>query len=326
MRMPVRMRASEDPVASGATLAQAGMLVGPYRLLREIGTGGMGAVWLAERADGMLKRRVALKLPRLAWDIPGLAGRMERERDILAELEHQNIARLYDAGVDAQGRPYLAMEYVEGRPLDVYCREHGLGVQERLGLFLQVARAVAHAHARLVVHRDLKPTNILVTSDGSVRLLDFGIAKLLEGEVGRESANESLLTQLGGRALTPDYASPEQIRGQAITVAVDIYSLGVVLYELLTGERPYKVASAAMLEDAVVRLEAPLASSVAHDKARARELRGDLDTIVAKALKKSSAPAGRSRSNRVWCSRRAGARDRIRASVIRKSSLTGDIA
>jgi serine/threonine-protein kinase len=153
-------------------------LVGPYRLLREIGTGGMGAVWLAERADGSLKRQVALKLPRAMWS-PGLAQRMARERDILAALEHPNIARLYDAGNDAPGRPFLALEYVEGEPIDAYCRQRSLNLKARLQLLLQVAHAVAFAHSRLVVHRDLKPSNILVTADGQVRLLDFGIAKLM---------------------------------------------------------------------------------------------------------------------------------------------------
>jgi len=291
MRAPVRLRGTGDGVPVGSTATQTGMLVGPYRLVREIGAGGMGAVWLAERADGILKRRIALKLPRLNWDTPGLARRMERERDILAGLEHPNIARLYDAGVDAQGRPYLAMEYVEGRPLDVHCNEHALGVRDCIGLFLQVARAVAHAHARLVVHRDLKPSNILVTADGSIRLLDFGVAKLIEGDAGKESANETHLTLVAGRALTPDYAAPEQIRGEVITVAVDVYSLAVVLYQLLAGQRPYRLRmdSGIELEDAIARLEIPLSSTVAIDKARARQLRGDLDTILAMALKKEPA-------------------------------------
>jgi serine/threonine-protein kinase len=288
MRKPVRLRGTASGVVLETAIAQAGMVVGPFRLLREIGVGGMGAVWLAERADGMLRRRVALKLPRLNWDTAGLADRMARERDILGDLEHPNIARLYDAGVDAHGRPYLAMEYVEGQPLDAYCNERGLAVRDRLELFLQVARAVTHAHARLIVHRDLKPSNILVTGEGDVRLLDFGIAKLIQGDTGAESASESRLTRLAGRALTPEYASPEQIRGEAITVAVDVYSLGIVLYELLTGQRPYRLdsSSTAALEDAVLRVDAPTASTVALDKARARQLRGDLDTILAKALKK----------------------------------------
>ncbi|MEP7328090.1 MAG: protein kinase [Betaproteobacteria bacterium] len=293
MRMPVRLRdiVHEDPAGNAA--AQLGTIIGPYRLLREIGTGGMGSVWLAERHDGMLKRRVAVKLPRLHWDIRGLAERMARERDILAALEHPNIARLYDAGVDDQGRPYLAMEYVEGRPLGVYCNECLPDVPQRLTLFLQIARAVAHAHARLVVHRDLKPSNILVTAEGGVRLLDFGVAKLIEGETGKESANETHLTQLAGRALTPDYAAPEQIRGEAITVAVDVYSLGVVLYELLTGHRPYNLETSSPLamQDALAHLVIPAASTSVPEKHLAHQLRGDLDTILAKALK--SAPTER---------------------------------
>jgi serine/threonine-protein kinase len=232
-------------------------------------------------------RRVALKLPWLAWDGAGLADRLARERDILAALEHPNIARLYDAGVDARGLPYLAMEYVDGAPLDVYCNERHLGVHARIGLFLQVARAVAHAHARLIVHRDLKPSNILVTPDGTVRLLDFGVAKLIEGEAGRESAQETRLTQFAGRALTPDYAAPEHVRGEPITVAVDVYSLGVVLYELLAGERPYRIAPGPGLADALERVETRPASERVADRAWRQQLRGDLDTILAKALKKA---------------------------------------
>ena len=260
--------------------------IGWYRLVRELGTGGMGAVWLAERADGTLKRQVALKLPRAAWS-RGLAERMARERDILAALEHPNIARLYDAGTDSQGRPYLALEFVEGQSIDAYCREHGLSVRSRLHLLLDVARAVAFAHSRLVIHRDLKPSNILVTADGQVRLLDFGIAKLIEGD----SAKETQLTQLAGRVLTPDYASPEQIRGEPIGTTSDVYSLGVVAYELLTGARPYKLkrGSAAELEEAITMIEAPLASSVATEPATKKQLKGDLEAILNQALRKSAA-------------------------------------
>jgi len=209
---------------------------------------------------------------------------MARERDILAALEHPHIARLYDAGTDAQGRPFLALEYVEGQPIDVYCRERSLGIEARLQLLLQVAQAVAFAHSRLVVHRDLKPSNILVTADGQVRLLDFGIAKLMEGE----RAAETQLTQLAGRALTLDYASPEQIRGEPIGTASDVYSLGVVAYELLAGARPYKLKrqSAAELEEAIAAVDAPLASAAATDTAAKKELKGDLDAILNKALKK----------------------------------------
>jgi len=260
--------------------------VGPYRLIREIGRGGMGAVWLAERADGSLKRQVALKLPRLAWGA-GLAERMARERDIGALLEHPNIARLYDAGVDASGRPYLALEYIDGQALDVWCEAKALGVPERLRLFLQVARAVAYAHGRLVVHRDLKPSNVLVTADGQAHLLDFGIAKLLH-----EAAPGDLeLTQEQGRVLTPYYASPEQIQGEAITVASDVYSLGVLLFELLTGRLPFQAASPATLEAAVLAGEPPLASSRAQDKATAGALRGEIDAILGMALKR--VPASR---------------------------------
>ena len=265
--------------------AGAGDMVGPYRLISELGHGGMGAVWLAERPDGQLKRQVALKLPHLVWG-GALAERLNRERDILASLEHSHIARLYDAGVDSQGRPYLAMEYVEGQPIDVYCRERALPLGERLELLLQVAAAVAHAHARLVVHRDLKPGNILVTADGQVQLLDFGIAKLMEGD----RTEDTLLTELSGRALTPAYASPEQIRGEPLGTASDVYSLGAVAYELLTGARPYRLkrASAAELEEAVTSIDAPLASEAAREPALRKQLKGDLDAILNKALKTNS--------------------------------------
>ncbi|MCA3253749.1 MAG: protein kinase, partial [Rubrivivax sp.] len=239
------------------------------------------SVWLAERADGQLKRQVALKLPRLTW-ARGLAERMARERDILATLEHPHIARLYDAGVDHHGRPYLALEYVEGPPIDVYARERGLSVRQKLALLLQVCAAVAFAHSRLVVHRDLKPGNILVTADGQVRLLDFGIAKLMEGD----RTPETQLTQLSGRALTLDYASPEQIKGEPIGTASDVYSLGVVAYELLTGARPYKLrrGSAAELEEAIATADIAPASSLAAGAPLSRALRGDLDAVLATAL------------------------------------------
>jgi serine/threonine-protein kinase len=262
---------------------RAGDEVGPYRLIRELGAGGMATVWLAERADGVLHRQVALKLPRTAWAM-GLAQRMVRERDILGALQHPRIARLYDAGVTVSGRPWMAMECVTGQTIDAHCREHQLDVPQRLRLFLQIADAVAHAHARLIVHRDLKPSNILVTPEGEVRLLDFGVAKLLEDE-----ALSPNLTQLMGRAVTPDYASPEQVACKPVTVATDVYSLGVVLYELLTGQRPYQLGrpTAAALEEAILSAEVPLASTRVQGNGRvARQLRGDLDTVLAKALKK----------------------------------------
>ncbi|MGZ6030006.1 MAG: serine/threonine-protein kinase, partial [Myxococcaceae bacterium] len=214
----------------------AGAMVGPYRLIRPLGAGGMGQVWLAERVDGTIQRQVALKLPRTSW-APGMAERLNQERDALAALEHPNIARLYDAGMTETGRPYIAMEYVDGVPIDAYAAAHALSPRERLSLFLQVAAAVSYAHARLVVHRDLKPTNILVSGSGSVRLLDFGAAKLLR----EDGPGDSELTREIGPALSPDYASPEQIRGERVTVAADVYSLGVVLFELLTGQRPYRL-------------------------------------------------------------------------------------
>ena len=269
-----------------STECRAGDVVGPYRLLHELGAGGMGAVWLAERTDGQLARKVALKLPHLGWS-NGIAERFAREREILATLEHPHIARLYDVGSDARGRPFMALEYVEGQPIDRYCRQHALSPAERLTLLMQVADAVAFAHSRLVVHRDLKPGNILVTAQGQVRLLDFGIAKLMEGDRAQETA----LTRLSGRALSRDYASPEQISGESIGTASDVYSLGVVAFELLTGAKPYRLerASAASLEAAIVAADVPLASSVAEDPALKRRLRGDLDAILNKALKKSPA-------------------------------------
>ena len=262
-----------------------GSQIGAYRLIAQIGRGGMGTVWLAERADGMMKRRVALKLPRVVWG-DAFAERLAREREILATLEHAHIARLYDGGLDAHGRPFLAMEVVEGQSIDAYCAAHTLPVRERIALLLQVMAAVSHAHARLVVHRDLKPGNILVTQDAQVKLLDFGIAKLLEGDRTRETA----LTELGGRALTLDYASPEQIRGEPLGTASDIYSMAVVAYEVLTGARPYRLkrASAAELEEAIASVEPALASDGAADPRTVRQLRGDLDSILNKALKKAA--------------------------------------
>lgn len=265
--------------------------IGPYRLLRELGHGGMATVWLAERTDGSLNRQEALKLPHAGW-AASLAQRMARERDILASLEHPRIARLYDAGVTAEGRPWLAMEFVDGVPIDVHCRERGLSIAARLRLFLQVAEAVSHAHGRLVVHRDLKPSNILVTAAGEVRLLDFGVAKLL----GDDGPTQAQITRLMGRAVTPDYASPEQVGAKPVGVATDVYSLGVVLYELLAGVRPYRLPrdTPAALEEAVLAADVPPASSRVADRRVARALRGDLDTILAKAMRKE--PAERYRS------------------------------
>jgi len=264
--------------------AGANDVVGLYRLIRELGAGGMGTVWLAERSDGLIHRPVALKLPR-GWSYSGtLAERLARERDILATLNHPNIARLYDAGMTDRGQPYLALEYVEGRRIDEFVREARLDVPTVLGLFLQVADAVAYAHAQLVVHRDLKPSNILVTAGGHVRLLDFGIAKLLE----QGEARETELTEQSGRALTPDYASPEQISGAPISTTSDVYSLGVVLYELLTQVRPYRLTrdSRGALEEAILQTDPAKPSDVVAERSKRKALRGDLDWIVLKAMAK----------------------------------------
>lgn len=280
--------AADSAAAGGSAAApQAGQPVGPYRLLRPLGEGGMASVWLAERSDLLQGRQVALKLPRAAWRHSAWSQRLAREREILATLAHPHIARLYDAGIADDGQPYLALEYVEGQRIDEHCRGRALGVRARLALFLQVTQAVACAHAKLVVHRDLKPSNILVTSDGQVRLLDFGIAKLLE----QGTAEETALTLETGRALTPDYAAPEQIRGEPIGTAADSYSLGVLLYELLAGQRPYRLKrdSRAALEEAILEAQPQPPSEAVTDRRLRRVLRGDLDTIVLTALKKAPA-------------------------------------
>ncbi len=274
---------------------QPGANVGPYVLLRSLGAGGMAEVWLARRADGAFKRDVALKLPLLRQLRQDLAQRFAVERDILASLEHPNIARLYDAGIDKGGCPYLAMEYIQGQPLTDWCDTQSVGLSDRLKLFLQVLEAVRFAHEKQVIHRDLKPSNILVTQAAQVRLLDFGVAKLLEGD----ESDQTSLTSIYGRALTPDYASPELLSGDPVDVRADIYSLGVLLYELLTGARPYRLKSAAsmgLLEQAIGTLEIKKPSmfqrlSASADRAPVtetwtRQLRGDLDAIALKALDK----------------------------------------
>jgi tetratricopeptide (TPR) repeat protein len=269
-----------------------GDCIGPYRLERELGAGGMASVWLAERSDGILKRKVALKLPHLAGASTGLAARMARERNILAALEHPNIARLYDAGVSLDGRPYIALEYVPGQPIDQYCIVRALPIREILLLVLQVARAVAYAHAHLVVHRDLKPSNIQVGSDGQVHLLDFGIAKLLEPNASEPvSTAESSLTRQLGEALTPDYASPEQLEGGAVGTASDVYSLGIVMYQLLARQRPYKLRGTGALGLALAlrSVRVPRASEIAMSPGARKLLRGDLDTILFKCLKRDLA-------------------------------------
>jgi serine/threonine-protein kinase len=267
-----------------------GMRIGPYRVVREAGHGGMGAVYLAERDDDQYRKQVALKLvrPGLALD-DHLIRRFLEERQILASLDHPHIARLLEGGVTPDGLPWFAMEYVEGTPLDRYADERQLSISQRLALFLTVCDAVQYAHRNLVVHRDLKPANILVTAEGQVKLLDFGIAKLAgESSVaGADASAAARRLSVGVRPMTLEYASPEQIRGEAVTVASDVYSLGVLLYELLAGQRPYRPAGHQRLEleRAILEGEISPPSLAAGDETR-RHLRGDLDSIVLKALNK----------------------------------------
>lgn len=275
---------------------RAGATVGPYRLDRLLGEGGMGQVWMASRADGLYQRRVALKLLRPGLANPDLRLRFTREREILARLEHAYIARLLDAGISQDGQPYLALDYVDGEAITDWAQQRGAGVRDCLRLFLQVCEAVSHAHANLIVHRDLKPSNILVTPLDEVRLLDFGIAKLID----RNQAPEQ--TRPGARAFTLHYAAPEQIRGEPVSTRTDVYALGVVLYELLAGCKPYlpEHGSDAQWEQAIlaadpVRPSAALqrrAGAASEDAAalrqRARAVAGDLDNIVLKALSKAS--------------------------------------
>jgi serine/threonine protein kinase len=286
--------------AVSITALKPGAGVGPYVIEREIGSGGMGAVWLARRSDGLIKRPVALKLPHTGPPHGHhLAERFASERDILAELAHPNIARLYDAGFSDDGQPFLALEYVAGAPLIEYCDQHRLDLQQRLRLFQQVLHAVQYAHGNLVIHRDLKPSNVIVGNGGRAMLLDFGIAKLIAIDPREE--NSGAQAGAAGAGLTPDYASPEQIAGQGVTTASDIYSLGVLLFELLTGERPHKAAesagSRAELEQAILTLDPQKPSESVTEAAAgargctirslSRALQGDLDTITLKALKKA---------------------------------------
>lgn len=277
-----------------------GEMIGPYRLISQIGEGGMGHVWLAERADGRFERRVAIKFLRFAVASPGVAERFKREGRILGQLRHPNIAELIDAGLTPKGEPYLVLEYVSGEQIDEYCDKNKLGVEARIRLFLDVLGAIAHAHANLIVHRDIKPSNILVSANGEVKLLDFGVAKLLVESTSAASA--TLLTHEGGAAMTPLFAAPEQVTGGSITTATDIYALGVTLYLLLTGQHPAGPGPHTPLDliKSITEIEPRLASQAAAAKDTAfskkrsgtpekldRLLRGDLDTILAKALKKN---------------------------------------
>ncbi|HEX7050199.1 MAG TPA: serine/threonine-protein kinase [Longimicrobiales bacterium] len=326
--------AREPELAAPPTAA--GTRIGPYRIVRELGHGGMGTVFLAERADGHFEHRVALKRVRHAFATEDRVRRFVEERQILASMSHPEIARLLDGGVAADGTPYLVMEYVDGEPIDRYCDARRLPVEARLRLFERVCRAVQYAHGNLVVHRDLKPSNILVTADGAVKLLDFGIAKVLAR--GADEAPAMSLTHAGLRPMTPEYASPEQVRGDVVSTATDVYALGALLYTLLAGRPPHgargrtlREIEAAVLEtepeppSAVVARAAKRATAaakaatgsagaaegvdaapsdaaggaaagdaaggVAHARGTdpirlARRLRGDLDNIVLKALRK----------------------------------------
>lgn len=263
---------------SNATVEAAG----PYRVQRVLSQGGMGVVYEAVRADDAFQKRVALKMIRSALMTKALKERFRIERQILATMEHPNVARILDGGETADGRPYLIMEFVEGRPIDVHAEEHQLGLEARLGLFLQLCGAVQFAHQHLVVHRDLKPSNILVTANGEVKLLDFGIAKMLSDQPEQDTKTTLL------QALTPDYASPEQVSGQRVSTSTDIFLLGIVLYELVTGSHPFRLG-AEKLPHQTLRIiceeEPPPPSAAARHSWKGR-LKGDFDKIVAKAMEK----------------------------------------
>lgn len=264
--------------------------IGAYRAVRELGRGGMGTVYLGERADAQFQMRVAIKVIKRGMDSEAVLQRFRHERQILACLEHANIARLLDGGTTADGLPYFVMEYVDGQPIDEYCRGHRLSIGDRLDLFRQVCAAVAYAHQNLVVHRDIKPSNILVTSNRAPKLLDFGIAKLLDTDGG----DVTVATELGRQAMTPQYASPEQVRGDRVTTVSDVYALGVLLYELLTGAHPYDLThkSADEVRQVVADTEVvkpSVMSARAGDQDASRRLAGDLDTIVVTAMRKDPA-------------------------------------
>jgi serine/threonine protein kinase len=297
--------ADEEPSFSRSL---EGQLISHYRILKMIGRGGMGTVWLAERCDGRFERRVAIKFLNVAALDQASAERFKREGSILGKLAHPLIAELIDAGLTSTGEPFLVLEYVEGRPVDAYCDEHKLSVNARIRLFLDVLSAVAHAHSNLIVHRDIKPSNVLVRNDAQVKLLDFGIAKVLADETSSGSAT---LTLEAGAALTPRFAAPEQVSEGTITTATDIYALGVLLYLLLTGNHPAGAGSHSpaqlikILLDEEPRRASESTSSISEDAAanRAttpeklrRQLRGDLDRIIAKAIKKEPAERYRSAS------------------------------
>ncbi|MEO1575738.1 MAG: serine/threonine-protein kinase, partial [Pseudomonadota bacterium] len=300
----------EAPVAAGVAALTAeredpwvGRAVGAWTIVRRIAAGGMGAVFLAERTDKQLNQQAAIKIMTAQLLAEDATARFRAERQILASLDHRFIARLLDGGSTDTRLPYLVMEYVDGLPVDAYCDQQRLGIDERLRLFVNICDAVGYAHRNLIVHRDLKPSNILVNADGEPRLLDFGIAKLLEGSV---DVGTVAVTRQGMRVMTPEYASPEQVTGRAVTIATDIYALGVLLYRLLSGHHPYaqELTTSVSTERAICETDPrpPSARSQhsddnasADDVAQlrrttaprlARALRGDLDNIVLKAMRK----------------------------------------
>jgi serine/threonine-protein kinase len=292
--------APESP--ENAAVDLTGERIGPYRIVRSLGRGGMGEVFLAERADEQFQQQVAIKLVRRGLLSRHVQGRLKLERQILATLDHPNIARLFDGGTTTDGTPYIVMEYVDGEPIDIYCDSRSLSVEQRLRLFQIVCSAVHRAHQNLIVHRDLKPSNILVARDGAPKLLDFGIAKMLDD---RQMMHTMAVTQHDYRVLTPDHASPEQIRGDPITTASDTYVLGVVLYELLCGCKPFTLKGNRLgdLERAICEETPPAPSMVVQAREDAagiarqrgtsparlrRELAGDLDNIVAMAMRKEA--------------------------------------
>jgi tRNA A-37 threonylcarbamoyl transferase component Bud32 len=276
-------------IVTAAAIDAAPTHVDRYTIVRELGRGGMGTVYLAERSDREFQQRVAIKVVTRGLDSAQVVERFRHERRILASLDHPNIARLFDGGATASGLPYLVMEYIEGRPLVDHCREHDLPVRDRLLLFAQICAAVQHAHQKLIVHRDIKPGNILVTPAGTPKLLDFGIAKLLSAD--DDGTAVEALTRVGTRMLTPDYASPEQIRGEPVSVATDVFSLGAVLYELLTGRRAHQFATYTEAEfyRVICDTEVKPLSEAVEDARLRRQLAGDLDNIVAVALRKDPA-------------------------------------
>jgi non-specific serine/threonine protein kinase/serine/threonine-protein kinase len=300
-----------DLAAAVATVASpdenfwVGRRVGPYSVVEQIGSGGMGEVYRAVRADDQYEKVVALKFVRAGQYSSDVLTRFKKERQILAGIDHPNLAKLLDGGTSDEGMPYFVMELIDGQPITQYCNDHELSIRERLKLFLQVCAAVHYAHQRLIIHRDIKPGNILVTADGIPKLLDFGIAKIVESG---ENDGMSDATLTGFRILTPRYASPEQIKGEAMTIATDVYSLGVVLYEVLTGRSPYEFVngsttefaqevckkepqkpSLAVLRSPGERDRSPAERSVLREisaEKRSKQLRGDIDNIVLMALRK----------------------------------------